>query len=339
MLTKYPDVSVSEGGVTYITPSDRTILRTTLTASEFTQADVDAGRLAIVFRDFPELEDGDVALDNGRRGITITDVGVASNVYAIELSVALPVSVGVGAEFDVYRVGSGLVTNGVLNHTLATEALRAYHTLEGRYHFSIQKCFSGPYSVLRSGTETTLPPEYFTARYLGMVAVNSFSAPLSNARVSGVVSMGGTNAEFNAAELESLAGTGLTFSIQKLGSSSPVIIFRDVSSDTSTPTFTRRTAKVVDDLLDLRLNSRIQPQLIGAVISSAFIDSLMIQSAPIVEAMSDKYNLLTLEGFVPMTDADRQRFNVNERGLVAVVRRIPLEEVGVVIFNNFILNA
>lgn len=339
MLTKYPDLAVSEGSVTYITSPGRTVLRTTLTASEFNDADLDAGRLAIVFRDFPEIEEGDAVLDNGRKGFTIVLKNAGSNVYALELAVALPVSVTVGAEFDVYRVGSGLVTGGVLNHTLATEALRAYHTLEGRYHFSVQKCFSGPYSVLRAGTETTLPPEYFTARYLGMVAVNSFSAPLSNARVSGVVAMGGTNAEFNAAELESLAGTGLTFSIQKLGSSSPVTIFRDVSSDTSTPTFTRRTAKVVDDLLDLRLNSRIQPQLIGAVISSAFIDSLMIQTAPIVEAMSDKYNLLSLEGFVPMTDADRQRFNVNERGIVAVVRRIPLEEVGVVIFNNFILNA
>jgi hypothetical protein len=296
---------------------------------------------------------GVITLQDGRKGWKIKSVDNANPSRFTIDATAMPANLwstpGDPEPWEIIRPGASLrdASNNYLADA-AKDAMVALHTTEGTYHRRIQKHVANSYTDLFGGVRQTFDGIYLMAQYAGIIARTKDEMPSSLARYSSTVeNLEGVRAFFNDAQIEVLAGVGLTFAQQKRSPDGPTSVYRDVttaiaSSDTkiNTRTFQRRGSQIVEDLLVLRINQRIQPRMAQALLTLEFLDSISSDVDSIMQWFRDQYlfKALNLVSIKFIDDAIRTAYGLDDTGLLIIWEYTHIEEVGAIIFRHIVSN-
>ena len=305
---------------------------------DFVGAGVEEGDV-LVFSSTSEASSTPVLLQDGRRGYRIAVVGASGDPFTIETETALPSAAG--GPFEVLRPGGSLVNpDGSYRAQEAVEALNSWHRLTAhprliKHHVDSVR-FSGAGSVLQ------LDGVYALAQYLGMIASRPQHLPMNEAVYPNFTRVEGSHSVYEEDQLEVLAGAGLTMPWQRDGNEEGrVRVFRDVSSDTSTRDFQRRTAGVSEDMLCRDVTAIVRSNMGPNLVTDELLDMISGLLDDLVVRYQSKLRIfrrLEVTRIIPINDEIRQTYGIDDSGVLVVIRKQHYEEATAGIL-NFIVDA
>ena len=331
-----PDSPIVSGSDANKDPLDATIITGSV---DFAGSDVQAGDI-IVFNSFMDSTSAPVTLQDGRRGWEIEEVSVGGSPYSVRLTEDGPLGL-TDDGFSVVRRGQSLtLPNGQYDSEAAAEAL--YRRGVETRHPGLARTLVDRIEIPVRNQRLSVDGVYFLASFLGRGARHSETEPMSALEVVGVRRVEGTSSLYpnNETGLKRLAAGGYIMPRQDGDDDESAIttIYRDVSTDTSTRIFRRRTARVAEYLLALETEAIIQPNLGPNTVSPQWLDSLAGPLEGLVTTMRDRgvFDVLSLERLIPITNEVREKFNLDASGVLVVWRYRHREEASDAIVHHII---
>lgn len=244
--------------------------------------------------------------------------------------------------WTIIRPGASLRnTDGSYKAEEAKDAMLDFHDREGYYHALVLKHPVNQYDHPYNGTLTTLDGTYLLAQFMGIVARTEDWVPASGAEYSAEIrNLKSSLSFFNEEQLAQLAGVGLTWPYQKVSPAGRTRVWRDVSSDTSTRTLTRRTARVSEHKLVRQIDQLVRPKLAQQLVDQQFLDLLTADVDSIMIYFRDRqiFKKLQVETILPIDDAIRAEYGLDDTGVLVIWSYIHREEAGAVINRHKVAN-
>lgn len=299
----------------------------------FVLAEVETGDV-IVFDGFEDVEGATVTLQTRERGFRVTALSVNASPFSVEVDGTLPVGVNGNTSFRVYRAGQSLLDNlGRFQSEVASRALAEWHRASA--HPRIAKHHVDVARVSVRGQLLDLPSPYALAEFMGVMSGRSQIAPMSTVTYPLSRRVEGTHSLYNDEQLQRLAGAGLILPYQATATDEDgrVQVYRDVSADTSTRVFQRRTAGVAEDIWVIALDSIIKPLLGPNTLTEEMKVVVSGRITALVRTLQAQryFKVLSFEDLVEINDEIRAQYGINDTGLLATYRIQHYEEFGVML--------
>lgn len=302
---------------------------------DFVASGVVAGD-AVVFSGLEAEATAPLTLQSGDKAFEIATVNVGGDPFKVDFTTDLPVSVSNKA-FTVFRPGETLTnTDGTYKSQEAAESLYDFH--DQFVHPRLNKHLADAFETSVDGTFTLLDGVYMLAKFAGLIAKSPQHVPVNRVGYPEVRRVEGTSDIYNKDQLDLLTGGGIVVPIQRIAGEGPVIVRRDVSSDTSTRIFQRRTAGVAEDLLVIETERLIQPRLGPALVTEQVLDRVAIDITGLIDFFRERdvFRSIELVRIVAIDDEIRQDFGIDDTGVLVIYELAHLEEFTTAIINHII---
>lgn len=321
-----PDFPIAAGGDANRNLLDPKVMSASL---DFPASGVQVGDV-IVFSGLESEVTADVELQNGDRGFSIVTLTKNGSPFSIETAVALPVSIA-DKNFTVYRLGNSLYdpVTGIYNSARAAEVLYDWHQLQSNHHPRLNKHLADEYEAEINGVFTVVDGVYLLAKFMGAVARQVDYLPVSTLPYPKSRRIRGTSDIYDTSQMNTLSGGGLILPIQQAGTGDgPIFIRRDVSSDTSTKIFQRRTAGVSEDRLAIRTERLISPRLGPNLVNDAFLDRIAIDISKLMDQYreSAEFEYVRVVSIAPITEEIRLETGIDDSGIMIIYELKHLQE-------------
>jgi hypothetical protein len=345
--TDEPVIQLTDGVAASVDLSEFDDLPSTLVVSNVDIADdvrlsavLEAGRLVLVATQFPTASDAPVALSDGRRGWPVLGTGLLGNPFAFMVGGAsASFYLSSFGDFTLVDRGESLVTP--TGGYRSAEGARALAMREQQTpHKFLSKILGDTVTVTSAGRTVTVPHELVViAQVLAMLAVmpGDRTRSLTDNVFPGINRYTGTSDIYDADGLNIIRGAGVIIPVQPGGPNTPVDLSRDLTSDVTNTYTQKRAAHVLDHLLSLRIRRRVRPLLGPNDITPQLLDTIGIAINTEIDALRDRYEILSLRTIRPVTAEDRARYGVQDTGVYVALERKHREEASVMILENFIV--
>lgn len=320
-----PDFPVAAGG-----DANRNLLELdTMSASlDFPTSGVQVGDV-VVFVGLESEVTANVDLQNDLRGFSIKTLNKNGSPFTVEFDVDLPASIS-SKSFTVYREGTSLYgVDGSYDAQRGADILYDWHQLAQHHHPRLNKHLADGYEAEIDGVFTELDGVYLLAKFMGAIARQTDWLPVSTLPYPKSRRIRGTSDIYDTIQQNTLSGGGINLPVQQAGTGDgPIFVRRDVSSDTSTKIFQRRTAGVSEDRLAIRTDRLIAPRLGPNLVSPQFLERVAIDISTMMDHYRDssEFEYVKVVGISPITDEIREETGIDDSGIIVVYDLKHLQE-------------
>ena len=276
----------------------------------------------------------------------VVDLSGGGKAFSCEAVIALDGSVICRVPFWVPTWPTTSVSAYIPGQPIQTEdgvdteiAVSTLHEKHRRYtHPRLSKHHGDRVGLVINGRRQMVDGVYGLAQFAGLIAGFPQYKPLSQLSYPTLYTVMGTSDTFNDAELSQLSGIGLIVPEQDIPDESDVKVRRDVSSDTSTRVFMRRSAGVAEDMLARHIDRIIKPHLGPDLVTDAKCDLISGQLGGVYERHRMHFAELEIGKVRAINEDDRQRYGIDDTGVSVVVRYKHAEELSAAIVEHVVTN-
>lgn len=332
-----PDLPIAAGSVATKQGSAELVLDSNVSSDEVLDpAKLAAGRYVISFVSDASNIGGDATLQDGSVGFSLSAKNVGGSPFTI--TVAGSLGAGPFGSYQIFETGASLYDgSNVYDAATAISILEEWGALTSQKRVARHHCDGFEFQL--NGQFTQLDGVYLLASFAGLVAASPDQIPVSKVTYPGVRNVQGTSDLYSLEQMNFLTGAGYILPIQNGDSDrAPVYVRRDVSSDTSTLVFRRRTAGVSEDKLSIEVDRLITPRLGAALVTDQFLDRLAMDLDNLFQRYKQDsvFKNINLLNVLPITDEIRAQFGIEDSGVFILAEYEHLEEVGTAIFKHIV---